>query len=642
MSFYEGSNSTLWIGTYSSGLNRFKPAEKEDHPVIAELDYLRLSFEMLLVADSEISEQGRQLMEMTRNYKETVIRFLQATAEFQRQLGEVSDSKKHVMTVLRDTNEQIADTAENIQKRIDARTQMTGKIIMILSGGVFVVILLITYSVLNTFRELQRLNESLKEKNAELEHLDELKDEFLANTSHELRTPLSGIIGIAESLTDGSLGPVTGEQRHNLSLIVSSGRRLTNLVNDILDFSKLKQRDVQLRMMPMDMRSVTDLVLMLSRTLVGTREIQLVNRIGSDLPAARADEDRVQQILHNLVGNAVKFTDAGTVSVSAEVRDEYLAVTVSDTGIGIPEDSLGRIFKSFEQADGSTAREYGGTGLGLTVTRELVELHGGEIRAESEPGRGSRFTFTLPVSGDKAEPLRAAEILAGDTRVAGISAEPADIGDTGEPDIADIPPERLCDGGMCRILAVDDEPVNLQVLRNQLGSEYYSVTPASGGREALDAVESGQEFDLVLLDVMMPGMSGYEVCRHLRERYKPDELPVVMAKDRVGDLVEGFEAGANDYLTKPFMKEELIARVSSHISMKDLAAQVRDLVDNLEQKVAERTRQLEESLEELRMTQDHLVQSEKMAALGDLLNIVNWECKALLWNIQSEALELKK
>ncbi|MDM8551608.1 ATP-binding protein [Desulfobacterales bacterium HSG2] len=417
-----------------------------------------------------------------------------------------------------------------------------------------------------------RMLEDIREKNEELERLDKLKDEFLANTSHELRTPLSGIIGIAESLADGSLGPVTGEQRHNLSLIVSSGRRLTNLVNDILDFSKLKQRDVQLRMMPMDMRSVTDLVLMLSRTLVGTREIRLVNRIGDDLPAARADEDRVQQILHNLVGNAVKFTDAGTVSVSAEVRDEYLAITVSDTGIGIPEESLGRIFKSFEQADGSTAREYGGTGLGLTVTRELVELHGGEIRAESEPGRGSRFTFTLPVSGDKAEPLRAAEILAGDTRVAGISATPAEIGDSEEPDIADIPPERLCEGEMCRILAVDDEPVNLQVLRNQLGSEYYSVTPASGGREALDAVESGPEFDLVLLDVMMPGMSGYEVCRHLREKYPETDLPVLMltAKNQVDDLVAGFEAGANDYLAKPFSREELLARVNTHVMVKSL------------------------------------------------------------------------
>ncbi|MCP4345323.1 MAG: response regulator [Desulfobacterales bacterium] len=468
---------------------------------------------------------------------------------------------------------------------------------------------------------IKDLTEEMKTKNDALMQMDKLKDEFLANTSHELRTPLNGIVGIADSLADGSLGPLTGEQRHNLSLIVSSGRRLTSLVNDILDFSKLKHSDIQLLTGPLDMRSITDLVLMLSQTFVGTRDIQLVNQIETDLPAAMADENRVQQILHNLVGNALKFTETGTVSVSAGIREEYLAVTVSDTGIGISKESLDRIFRSFEQADGSTAREYGGTGLGLAVTRDLVELHGGQIWAESEPGKGSHFTFTLPVSGDRAEPVRTDGILAKDIHVAGISADPGEIGQTGEPDITDIPPERLCDGAVCRILAVDDEPVNLQVLKNQLTSEHYSVTLASDGREALNAVESGREFDLILLDVMMPGISGYEVCRRLRELYNPDELPVVMltAKDRVGDLVEGFDAGANDYLTKPFVKEELIARVESHISMKNLAAQVRDLVNNLEHKVEERTLQLQESLENLRMTQDHLVQSEKMAALGGLV-----------------------
>ncbi len=419
-----------------------------------------------------------------------------------------------------------------------------------------------------------RMLKDIREKNAELERLDKLKDEFLANTSHELRTPLSGIIGVAESLADGSLGPLVEEQQYNLSLITSSGRRLASLVNDILDFSELRQRKIQLQMRPLDMRSVTDMVLMLSQTLVGTKEIQFVNQIEADLPAARADENRVQQILHNLVGNAVKFTDAGTVSVSAVVQDEYLAITVSDTGIGIPEESLDRVFISFEQADGSTVREYSGTGLGLSVTRDLVELHGGHIRAESELGKGSSFTFTLPVSGDKAEPARTADILAGNARVAGISAEPAEIGQTGEPDIADIPPEYLCDGEMCRILVVDDEPVNLQVLKNHLASEYYSVTLASDGRGALDAVESGQEFDLVLLDVMMPGISGYEVCRRLREKHPETDLPVVMltAKNRTDDLIAGFDSGANDYLTKPFSKQELIARVGTHVMLKHLHA----------------------------------------------------------------------
>ncbi|MDM8551078.1 ATP-binding protein [Desulfobacterales bacterium HSG2] len=494
------------------------------------------------------------------------------------------------------------------------------------------------------FRSQRNKLRHQRETAEKLRRLDRLKDEFMANTSHELRTPLNGIVGIAESLIDGAAGPLSEVMIRNLSMVASSGRRLTNLVNDILDFSKLRHHELQLRTKPLDMRSVTDVILMLSQTLVGNREIQLVNQIEPDIPGVLADENRVQQILHNLVGNAVKFTETGTVSVSAEVRDEHLAVTVSDTGIGIPEEKLESIFRSFEQADGSTEREYGGTGLGLAVTKQLTELHGGQILAESEPGKGSRFTFTLPVSGDKAEPARAAGIIERDTRVAGISAEPAETEQTGEPDIANIPPENLCKGKLCRILVVDDEPVNLQVLKNQLASGYYSVTPASGGKEALDAVESGQKFDLVLLDVMMPGMSGYEVCRHLRERYKPDELPVVMltAKNRVEDLVAGFDAGANDYLAKPFMKDELLARVESHIEMKSLAAQVRDLVENLEHRVAERTLQLQESLENLRKAQDHLVQSEKMAALGGLVAGVAHEINTPVGIGISEASFLKE
>ena len=420
--------------------------------------------------------------------------------------------------------------------------------------------------------EFMELSKAFNDMTIKLQRLDGLKDEFLANTSHELRTPLTGIIGIADSMLDGAAGPITEAHKHNLSLIVSSGRRLANLVNDILDFSKLKHHRIQTR--PLDMRSATDVVLMLSQTLVGNKEIQLVNQIEARLPAVRADEDRVQQILHNLVGNAIKFTHAGTVSVSAEVRDEYLAITVFDTGIGIPQEKLDRIFESFEQADGSTAREYGGTGLGLAVTKQLIELHGGQIRAESEPGKGSRFTFTLPISEEKAEPVSAADILTRETRVAGIWAGPAETGQTEAPDIANIPPERLCDGGGCRILVVDDEPVNLQVLKNQLTLEYYSVTTAAGGKEALAVLKSGQQFDLVLLDVMMPGMSGYEVCQRLRENYPKTELPVLMltAKNQVEDLVAGFGSGASDYLTKPFSRQELIARIETLITLRYLHA----------------------------------------------------------------------
>ena len=174
---------------------------------------------------------------------------------------------------------------------------------------------------------------------------DAMKDEFLANTSHELRTPLNGIIGIGQSMLDGATGPLTEEQRRNLAMIVASGRRLANLVNDLLDFSKLRHETVELHRRPTDLHALTELVLTISRTLVGKRALRLFNRIDAQVPLVEVDEDRAQQILFNLVGNAVKFTPAGAVEVSAEVRDQWLDLTVSDTGIGIGAERLETIFE---------------------------------------------------------------------------------------------------------------------------------------------------------------------------------------------------------------------------------------------------------------------------------------------------------
>ncbi len=416
----------------------------------------------------------------------------------------------------------------------------------------------------------ERLLEEVKQKNIELEHFDQLKDEFLANTSHELRTPLNGIIGIADSMLDGITGKLNVKQQQNLSLIVSSGRRLMNLVNDILDFSKLRHQDLHLERKAVDMHSVTEVVLTVSRIFVEQKEIELVNRIVPDLPAVDADEDRVQQILYNLVGNGIKFTEVGQVAVSAVVENGVIAITVSDTGIGIPKEKQSRIFESFEQADGSIERQYGGTGLGLAVTRQLVELHGGTMRVASEPGNGSEFTFTLPLSDRQADPADVAELLGQSHRVAGIAGQIEDM-----PISAEIPVSVEGEDLQQMILIVDDEPVNLQVLKNQLSVQRYAINMATNGHDALAVFERGIIPDLVLLDVMMPGMSGYEVCRRIRETWAANELPVVMltAKNRVADLVTGFEAGANDYLVKPFSKEELLARIKTHLNLKNLVAE---------------------------------------------------------------------
>ena len=378
-------------------------------------------------------------------------------------------------------------------------------------------------------------------------------------------------MGLAESLIDGATGPLPDKTVANLSMIVTSGRRLANLVNDILDFSKLRHRDLSLNIRPVDVRTVADVVVTMLAPLVGVKELQLLNLIGPETPLVDADEDRVQQILFNLVGNAVKFTDVGMVSVAAKTVDGCLEISVTDTGIGIPENRQDEVFESFAQVDGSMEREYGGTGLGLTVTRQLVALHGGAIGLESEMGKGSRFFFTLPISQADDMPMAAA---ARSSRIAGIRYREAN---RPQPDLPEPLPGNPIPENAPNILVVDDEPVNLQVLANHLSMNDYHVTQAPNGIEALAAIDrmasSGRPFDLVLLDVMMPKMSGYEVCQRLREKYPADRLPVVMltAKNRVEDLVAGLAAGANDYLTKPFSKSELLARIKNHRIMKFLA-----------------------------------------------------------------------
>lgn len=414
--------------------------------------------------------------------------------------------------------------------------------------------------------QLQQSFKKLEMQNDELQRLNRLKDEFLANTSHELRTPLNGIIGLAESMLDSDSVKSTPQVRKNLFMIASSGKRLANLVNDILDFSKLKNQAFELETRPLDLFPLAEVVLMLSQPLVGNKKLKLVNRVAKQLPLVDADENRVQQILLNLVSNAIKFTDSGEVVISAGLSGGFMSITVSDTGMGIPAEKTESIFESFQQADGSIAREYGGTGLGLTVTKQLVELHGGRIAVKSSLDEGSQFTFTLPLadSDARAEPEK---------RVARTRHDPKAVVATGDSPVA-------IDHGTSgttvafasaaqRVLIVDDETINLQVLINHLSTQNYTVTHAQSGMEALELIDQGPQFDLVLLDVMMPRMSGYEVCRILRERYAPHDLPVIMltAKDQVSDLLAGFDAGANDYLTKPFSRDELLTRIRNHIQL---------------------------------------------------------------------------
>ncbi len=426
--------------------------------------------------------------------------------------------------------------------------------------------------------QLKNSFETLETKNQELKKLDRIKDEFLANTSHELRTPLNGIIGIGEFLLGEPTQNLNTTITSNLTMIVSSARRLSNLVNDILDFSQIRYNRLELQIKAVDVFVLVETVVTLNLLVSKNKSLQLINAIPKNLPPVSADENRLQQILYNLIGNAIKFTDSGQVEISAALitnnsihsicqlsvpedssqnQQEFqeIIITVSDTGIGIPSDKLESIFQSFEQGEGSTARKYGGTGLGLAVTKQLVELHGGRIWVQSQVGVGSSFSFTLPVSEKSvADPLSISVSRVNEIVETSPNIEPY------ENHVAD---------GDFHILVVDDEPINVQVLTNHLMANKYQITQALNGKEALDAVAKYQNFDLILLDVMMPNLSGYDVCAQIRETYPAENLPILMltAKNQVADLVMGFQFGANDYLTKPFAKDELLTRIKTHIQL---------------------------------------------------------------------------
>ncbi len=413
---------------------------------------------------------------------------------------------------------------------------------------------------------LAEMSVALEKKNADLTRMDKLKDEFLANTSHELRTPLNGIIGIAESMIEGAVGELTPKQAKNLDMIALSGRRLNSLVNDILDFAKLKHKNLNLRKRSLNIKDIIDMVVALSNPLVEVKNLEIINNVPSNIPNISADEDRIHQIFHNIIGNAIKFTEAGKIEISAYVSNFSLIVEISDTGIGIPEDKLDSIFKSFEQVDGSTERQYGGTGLGLTISRQLVELHGGQILVESQLGIGSQFKILLPISEDSKVNNLANVASSRRRALQRVQMAPIVVPE------AVLEEDEVVNHRKIKILIVDDEPVNVQVIVNHLTLQNYQTLHAANGEEALKIIES-EKPDLMLLDIMMPKMSGYEVCKRVRKSFNASEMPIILlsAKNQVADLAEGFAAGANDYLTKPIVSDELLARIESHINLTRLS-----------------------------------------------------------------------
>jgi two-component system, sensor histidine kinase and response regulator len=458
---------------------------------------------------------------------------------------------------------EFAATVEVIERRLLAEggTHQIERVIKAPSGRqIHCMIAKSTYSnatgeisgIITTFSditELKNTEANLIEAKQVAETAMRARSQFLANMSHEIRTPMNGVLGMTSLLAGTVLNP---EQRDYVQTIRTSGEGLLKIINDILDFSKIEAGKIEIESIAFDLRSRVASITQLFAAPVREKNLTLTHDIAHDVPAVvRGDPARIAQALSNLVGNAIKFTAQGSVAVKVSVAARepdacLLRFEVSDTGIGIAPDVLERIFQPFSQADATTTRRYGGTGLGLTISRQLAEWMGGSMTVESTPGAGSCFSFTVKAAAASAQ--EAAEIHAesGDLEVRrNAPTQPR--------------PARTPGAGM-NVLLAEDNPVNQAVALAMLKQLGCTVTLAKDGHAAVEHSQSNH-YDLILMDCHMPEMDGYAATAAIRALERDGQARHVIvaqtANAMEGDREGCLKAGMDDYISKPFNREKL-------------------------------------------------------------------------------------
>ncbi len=397
--------------------------------------------------------------------------------------------------------------------------------------------------------ELEAQAKELEEKASQLTLVSKYKSEFLANMSHELRTPLNSLLILSKTLADNKEKNLTSVQVNYAKTVNSAGQDLLGLINEILDLSKVEAGKMHIDPVCFQISDVLQHLEQTFRPVAEYKSLEFKIDVEAGVPSEMvSDENRILQILKNLLANSFKFTDKGMVSLHVSVENpmlenSMLVFAVTDTGIGIAQDKLQMIFEAFQQADGTTSRKYGGTGLGLTISREIAHLLGGMIEVDSEPHRGSVFRLHLPRNFVGAEP-------ATDVKEATSEEQPLPL-----PDGADLTGRK--------VLIVDDDVRNIFAMSSILKSHGIEVFHAENGKQGMEILQQQKGIELVLMDMMMPEMDGLQATRKIRENHEFRNLPIVSltAKAMKGDREKCFEAGASDYLMKPVDERALLTTI---------------------------------------------------------------------------------
>jgi len=442
--------------------------------------------------------------------------------------------------------------------------------------------------VTNLFLREVTLRIDLEKANERLRELDRLKSEFFANVSHELRTPLTLILAPAASLSRQSHGPLAPGQRVFVETIHRNATRLLQLINDLLLLAKLESGEPRIDRVPVDVDSTVLRLTREAQAYAHSLELQLEVEVEPGGPFVwNGDERHLDRIVLNLISNACKFSrPGGVVRVGVGSDREGIWLSVSDQGVGIAPQDVDRIFDRFVQVESSASRRSQGTGIGLSIVKQLVTLHGGRISVQSEPDRGSTFLVHLA-----ATPRVSASI--------GPSTSPEVQKVKLEPTV--LAPVQATGTSGPRVAVVEDNPDLLAFLAQELG-RWYRISPFPDSTEAVRAMVADPP-DLIVSDIMMPGLDGIALARRIRAARETAEVPVLLlsAREEVDAKLAGFEAGADDYVHKPFDMQELHARIELHLRLRAQA------------------RQLREALEQLKKAETTLVQSEKMVALGRMI-----------------------